>query len=146
MTYCPRQIQHLVYASAVAISLAGCTTNHVGDSVAGPGRAADDALPAAAYPDVVFVDGTDGFIVRRGDPVITHGEFGHMRVRIPLRSTSSQVRTLRYKFTFVDKDGFEFNQNPLWRRISIEARTAFELVGEIVDSRAADFRCIVGTS
>ncbi|NOG53161.1 MAG: DUF1425 domain-containing protein [Planctomycetes bacterium] len=69
-----------------------------------------------------------------------------MRVRIPLRSTSSQVRTLRYKFTFVDKDGFEFNQNPLWRRISIEARTAFELVGEIVDSRAADFRCIVGTS
>ncbi len=127
----------------VSIALIGCTKD-VGDAMNAPGRAAADPLPVQAYPNPAFIDGAEKFIVHRGQPTLSRQSSGVTRVHVPLRSTAGLAKTLRYKITFLDRRGLAFEQSPRWRQIRVEGGAAFELIGQTMDPRAADFRCVVG--
>lgn len=123
-------------------SLVACGTGP--NVVAGPGRIADDPLPVGAYPQVVPLDDVERVVVAPSAPVVTKDEGrGQLAVRVPLRSVVGYEAVLRYRFVYFDASGAEVDRD-VWRVIRVPGRSAFDITGKTLRSRAAEWRLEIG--
>ena len=103
-----------------AALLAGCKGP---DLVMAPNTAAQDPLPAGAYPQIVLHDELQLALVKERPDIRPATDTMPMKVRVPLRSVVDRTTNVQYRFVFYNAAGDQVNRNPTWRSLSFPPRT-----------------------
>ena len=123
------RLSMLVLLIAAAI---GC------QSTAPPG-AKTETVSAAAYPQVVALDGLDKFLAA-DRPRVRRAESGAMSVSVPVRILRKRDVKAQYRFTFFDEMDRPLRPEMDWQYKVLPGRAQTFLEGVAMDSAAAEWR------
>jgi hypothetical protein len=131
-------------AIVAAVTLAGCQGK---DLVKAPDGGAKDPLPAAAYPEIVFVNDVGTRIVRGLPPFKGGTSYASeptfeepMKVRVPVRSVVDRDTRIEFRVLYFAPDGEQLNTAPVWRERAVQPRVEVVLEDGSVTNKASKFR------
>jgi len=121
----------------VSVVVAGCKGP---DNVKAPGTAADDPLPAGAYPEIVLLGDLPTVLVKQNVEFIRDpgGRLPPV-ARATLRSVADKTIIIQYRFLFFGPNGEQLTRNPVWRERAIQARTRVTLEANAINLDATRF-------
>jgi len=125
-----------VLAAGLLAVLAGCSTN-----VNTVERAQSQATPNYIADKRVITDNTLARTVRVD--AINEGTVSGNLIKIQATVTNlkSDLRSVRYKFEWIDKDGMAVNgPTEGWRVLQLQGRETLDISSVAVSPRAVDFR------
>jgi len=129
---------------SLALSVAGCKGP---DNIKAPGTAADDPLPAGAYPQIVLLGDLPQVLVKQNVEFIRDpGSRLPPIARATLRSVADKTTIVQYRFLFFGPDGESLTRNPVWRERAIQARTRVILEANAINLDATRFEMEVRRS
>jgi uncharacterized protein YcfL len=125
-----------VLTAALALLLTGCATN-----VNTYERAESQAAPSYVADKRVITDNTlaGTFQVESINQATVSGNL--LKVQATVRNLKNNLRTLNYKFEWVDESGMAVDSpNETWKAIQLQGRETQTISTVAVTPRAVDFR------
>lgn len=125
-----------LFAAGLALAFTGCSTN-----VNTYERAESQAAPSYVADKRVITDNTlaGTFRVVALNQSAVSGDL--IKVQATVENLKNRLRTLNYKFEWVDRDGMAVDSpNETWKSIQLQGRETATISTVSVTPRAVDFR------
>jgi uncharacterized protein YcfL len=122
-------------AAGLLLTAAGCNNVNTYE------RAQAEATPAYVADKRVITDNTlaGTFRVTAINQATVSGNL--LKVQATVENLKSSVRTLNYKFEWIDQDGMAIaSPNETWKAIRLQGREATTIATVAINPRAVDFR------
>jgi uncharacterized protein YcfL len=121
--------------ATAAVLLAGCATN-----VNTVERAQPQATPSYVADKRVVTDNTLAGMVRVVSINQATVSGNLLKVQATIENLKNSLRTLNYKFEWIDRDGMAINSpNETWKTIQLQGRETTTISTVAINPRAVDF-------
>lgn len=121
--------------AVAAVLLAGCATN-----VNTVERAQPQATPSYVADKRVVTDNTLAGMVRVVSINQATVSGNLLKVQATIENLKNSLRTLNYKFEWIDRDGMAINSpNETWKTIQLQGRETTTISTVAINPRAVDF-------